>query len=281
MPDELASEAGRCGKAARAASKRSICAWLRGSPGISDETKWLISRSAPLVAPCVSIAACRRARDSKPSRFMPVSRWIAQGLVRSATRGEGGPALELLFAADRGRESMLGIVGRIGPALEAVEHIDRGLRRQRPPRRDPLVEMGDEEDARARGPQRRRGFGDADPVSVGLDDGGATSGRGAARKVAPIVGERAEVDREARPGALAGAIGSASRSVLGFRISMPGCKTAARSAPSSPNARELHGRSLTPLSGRVGLRLVFAALAGEDRSGAVHRARRAMRRTIR
>ena len=83
---------------------------------------------------------------------MPVSRWIAQGLVRSATRGEDGPALKLLFAADRGREPMLDIVRRLGPALEAIEHVDLRLSRKRPPRRDPLIEMGDEEDARARGP---------------------------------------------------------------------------------------------------------------------------------
>jgi hypothetical protein len=76
----------------------------------------------------------------------------------AATGGEGGPTLELLFAADCGREAMLNIVCRIGPALEAVEHIDRGLRRQHAPRRDPFAEMGDEENARARGPQRRRSF---------------------------------------------------------------------------------------------------------------------------
>ena len=81
---------------------------------------------------------------------------MATGLA--ATRGEGRPALELLFAADHGRKAMLDIVGRIGPALEAVEHIDRGLRRQDAPRRDPFAEMGDEEDARAGGPERRRGF---------------------------------------------------------------------------------------------------------------------------
>ena len=70
----------------------------------------------------------------------------------AATGGEGGPALKLLFAADRGREPMLDIVPRVGAALEAVEHIDPRLSRQRPPRRDPLAEMGDKEDARARGP---------------------------------------------------------------------------------------------------------------------------------
>ena len=76
----------------------------------------------------------------------------------AATRGEGGPALKLLFAADCGREAILNIVGRIGPALEAVEHVDRGLRRQHAPRRDPFAEMGDEENPRARGPKRRRSF---------------------------------------------------------------------------------------------------------------------------
>ncbi len=127
---------------------------------------------------------------------MPVSRWKAQGRGRATSGGEGGPALKLRFAADRRREPMLDIVRRLGPALEAVEHIDPGLLRQRPPRRDPLAEMGDKEDARARGPKRRRRLGDADPVSIGLDDGGATPGRGAARKIAPVVGQRAEVDRE-------------------------------------------------------------------------------------
>ena len=47
---------------------------------------------------------------------------------------------------------MFGIVSGLGPALEAVEHIDLSLLRQRLPRRDPLIEMGDKEDARACGP---------------------------------------------------------------------------------------------------------------------------------
>ena len=167
---------------------------IEGIAGDLGRDEMAHQQVGPARAPCISIAHFSRARESKPSRFMPVSRWIAQGTDPIPTRGEGGPARELLFAADRGREAMLGIVRRIGPALEAVEHIDRGLRRQHPPRRDPFAEMGDEEDARARGPQRRRGFGDAGPVSIGLDDGGATAGGGAARKVAPVVGQRAKVD---------------------------------------------------------------------------------------
>ena len=106
----------------------------------------------------------------------------------AALRGEGGPALKLGFVADRGREPMLGIVGRLSPALEAIEHIDLRLFRQRLTRRDPLVEMGDKEDPCARSPQRRRSLGDAGPVGVGFDHGGAAPRRRASREVAPIVG---------------------------------------------------------------------------------------------
>ena len=119
------------------------------------------------------------------------------------------------------------------------------LRRQHAPRRDPLVEVGDEEDARARVPERRRRFGDADPVSIGLDDGGAAPGR-ARRARSRQLSASAPRSIAKTPRSAHGSDGSANRSVLGFRISMPGCKTAARSAPSSA---ELHGRSLTPLSG--------------------------------
>ena len=102
MPDELASEAGRFGNAARAASKRSICAWLRGSPGISDETKWLISKSAPLKAP---MRRHRGAAASEGLEAEPVHAGVEMERARARpfpTRGEGGPALKLLFAADHG-----------------------------------------------------------------------------------------------------------------------------------------------------------------------------------
>ena len=156
-------------------------------------------------APCVSIAALQASEGLEAE---PVHAGVEMERARAgpaATRGEGGPALKLLFAADHGRQAMLGIVRRIGPALEAVEHIDLSLFRQRPPRRDPLIEMGDKEDARARGPERRRGFGDADPVSIGLDDGGASPRRGAARQPRQL---SASAPRSIvrRPGALAGAM---------------------------------------------------------------------------
>ncbi len=68
--------------------------------------------------------------------------------------------------------------------------------------------MGHEKDPSPGRPQRRRGLGEADPIGVSLDDGCALSRRGAGRKRAPIVCERAKVDREAPRGAVAGEFGS-------------------------------------------------------------------------
>ena len=95
----------------------------------------------------------------------------------AASLGEGGPAGELLLAADHRREAMLGVIGGIGPMLEAVQHVDPSLAWQDAPGNKPLAEMGDEEHARAGGPERGRGFAKAGPVSVGLDDRGATPRR--------------------------------------------------------------------------------------------------------
>src|SRR3984957_487162 len=170
----------------------------------------------------------------------------------AATGGEGGPALELLFAADCGREAILDIVARIGPALEAVEHIDSRLRRQRPPRGDPLAEMGDKEDPRARGPKRRRRLGDPDPVSGGLDDGAATPGRGPARKIAPVVRQRGEVDRETPRRADRGRDGNhlsifSITAIVG--VSNPGCVSTSRRAKlQRSNSRSFSGSSSRVLS---------------------------------
>ena len=102
---------------------------------------------------------------------------------------------------------MARVIRRVCSGFEAVEHVDRGLWQDQA-RRDPLAPMGDEENARASRPQRRRSFGEADPVGVGLDDGRAPSRRGAGRKCAPIVGERAKIDREAPRSAVEGEFGS-------------------------------------------------------------------------
>ena len=70
----------------------------------------------------------------------------------AALSGESRPAGEFVLGADHRRKAMLGIVRRIGPALEAVQHIDRGAVRQDAARCDSLAQMGDEEDARPGGP---------------------------------------------------------------------------------------------------------------------------------
>ena len=112
--------------------------------------------------------------------------------------------------------------------------------------------MGDEEDARARGPQRRRSFGDAGPVSIGLDDGGATPRRRAARKVAPVVGQRAEVDPQAPRRAHRSHDVHHSRTfsitaVVG--VSNPGCaSTSRRAKPQRSNSRSFSGSSSRVLS---------------------------------
>ena len=126
---------------------------------------------------------------------MPVSRWSAHGLVSPSRAREGGPALEVVFRSDDRRQAMTHIIRRVCARFEAVEHVDLSLR-QSPARRDPLAQMGDEKDARARIPQRRRGLGEADPVGVSLDDGCASPRRRQAGELAPVVGQSAEIDRK-------------------------------------------------------------------------------------
>ena len=135
--------------------------------------------------------------ESNPSRRMPVSRWSARRRWPSLPRGEGRPALKFLGAADRGPQAMLDVFGRVGAGLETVQHVDFGLRRQQAARGKPLAEMGDEEGARAGGPQRRRSPVEADPVGVGLDHRGARPGAAKICERAPVVGERAEIDGQA------------------------------------------------------------------------------------
>ena len=89
---------------------------------------------------------------------------------------------------------MLDVVGRIGAGVEAVQHIDLRLRRQQAAGRNTLAEVGDEEGARAGGPQRRRRPIEADPIGVRLDHRGASAGRRQAGERAPVVGERGEID---------------------------------------------------------------------------------------
>ena len=130
-------------------------------------------------------------------------------------------------------------------------HRSRRLSGSDAARRDSLAQMGDEEDARPGGPERRRGFGDAGPVGVGLDDGGAF---GPARHGAPARAScRPSAPRSivSRPGALTGATLSFGRSVPGSRICMSACIRPSQgrkaSAPSSPRRRRAAWTKFNPL----------------------------------
>ena len=59
---------------------------LSGLSGSSDETKWLISKSAPSARRGDRERARSSASEAKPSRFMPVSRWSAQGRAPAAPK---------------------------------------------------------------------------------------------------------------------------------------------------------------------------------------------------
>ena len=247
MPDELASEARRRGNACRAASNREICSELIESSGSSDETKWLISRSAPLAAPYRSIASRRSESESKPSRLMPVSRCRAQALGAPRRLRQARPALELPFASDHRLQAMFGVVRRIGAGLEAVQDINLRLIGQQAPRGKTLAEMGDEEGAGARGPQRRRRPVEADSIGVRLHHRRASSGRRAFGEPAPIVGERDEVDRETARGAVRwDEISHESRFSITATVgaSNPSCvSTPTRRNPRRSNRRSFSGRA--------------------------------------
>ena len=119
-------------------------------------------------SPAAATAALSASSDSKPSRFMPVSRCSAAAGGFGCVARERRPALELRGAADRRREAEGGVVGeRVGLRLEPVEHIDArvGLRQQRA-QASALADLGDEEDAAAGGVERRRDRLDAEAVAV-------------------------------------------------------------------------------------------------------------------
>ena len=77
MPELLHSEAAIGGNCAQARSKRSICIRLRGADRSSAEMKWLIAKTG--VKESIRTRARGRSRAGSPSRFMPVSIWIAAG----------------------------------------------------------------------------------------------------------------------------------------------------------------------------------------------------------
>ena len=107
---------------------------------------------------------------------------------------EGVPFGELDQAADHRPRAQFG-EGRRGAGHQAVEHVDRRLRRHGAGGGG-FRQVGDEEGLAAGTRELAGDRLDAAAIAVGLDDGGAFGGRGAARQRAPIGFERAEIDGE-------------------------------------------------------------------------------------
>ena len=89
----------------------------------------------------------------------------------AVARRKLGPALKLLGAADCGPQGVSGVVSRISVLFQTVEDIDDRFLGEEAPGGEAFGQLGDEEDPGAGGPQRRAGLVEADPVSVGLDNG--------------------------------------------------------------------------------------------------------------
>ena len=125
---------------------------------------------------------------------MPVSRCRAQALGRPRFSAASDQRSSSSFASDHGFQPVLGIVRQVGAAFQSIEDVDLRLVGQKGARGKPLAEMGDEEDAGARGPQRRRRPFDSSSIGVCLHHGRTTPGRGAIRELAPVVRQRVEID---------------------------------------------------------------------------------------
>ena len=162
MPEELASAAGRCGSAARASAKRAICRALTGLSGSSEETKWLISKSAPS-PPWSSSARTSRFEGGEAE---PVHAGVDVQRERALGR-KGLPAAKLIFGADHGREVEIDVVALgVGGRLQSVEHINARAIAKRGARPHAFAGVGDEKHPAARGVERRRDALEAEAVAV-------------------------------------------------------------------------------------------------------------------
>ena len=125
---------------ARRASKVFRCASFFGCSGSSAQARWLIT-SASSKALDRGLRARKRTSTSaaeRPSRFMPLSIWMAAGKLRARRRTERRPFFDLVGAVEHRAQAELAIDS--GRVLEQpAEHIDgrvgQGARAARPPRR--------------------------------------------------------------------------------------------------------------------------------------------------
>src|SRR5208337_1777885 len=188
------------------------------------------------------------------------------GAGPAARTCQSGPALELPLASDDRLQAMRGIIDGVGARLQAVEDIDLRLIGQQAARGKTLAEMGDEEDPRARGPQRRRRLVEPDPVGVRLHHRRASPRRRAVGEAAPIVRECGKIDGEAARGAFRrGEVDHESRfsitAVVG--ASKPSCASTLRRA-------KLNRSNSRSFSGSASRTLSLMRLAPRSRAAASH-----------
>ncbi len=100
-------------------------------------------------------------------------------------------------------------IGREIARREAVQHEDLAIRQGRAGA-DPSERWRHEEGAAARAMQRRRSLLDPQAIGIRLDDRARDARRIERVELAPVLGERAEIDRE--PRGLRGEAAHSSRS---------------------------------------------------------------------
>ena len=135
--------------------------------------------------PCASVTV-------SPSRFMPVSMWIAAPPGPAGAAAEHVPFGEFVEIADHGLAVDLG-VGVAGVLEEAVERIDRG-RRHRGADHARFIQRGDEKRLAAGTGQRARDLFGAAAIGVRLDHAGAFGRHRRLLELAPVGDDGVEVD---------------------------------------------------------------------------------------
>ena len=203
MPELLHREAGIGGNCAQARSKRSICVRLRGADSVFGGDEMAHRQNGREGVRSGRGRAAGRARRS-PSRFMPVSIWIAAGCGRAVGGAELGP-FGHFGQRTQHRNELRGRIERRGGRREAVEDEDARLRAaSRPPRARP----GAKSRLRARWATKKvlqpssssaRATGAMpEAIGVGLDHSGAFRASRAIGEAAPVLGQGAEIDGEDR-----------------------------------------------------------------------------------
>ena len=181
MPLELASEAGTPGKPARAASKVAICrATCSRWVWRPDHTKWLITRDISSLA--ASLAAAGICSAIRPSRFMPLSSWIAQGdrVLAQASAQSSISGSEPSTGRSFAFKKTCAVRG-----ISPVEDVDRRLGNECA-QMLAFENMGDKERLAAGAAQRRCSAIQPQAVGIGFDDSRTLGSAGSVLQKTPI-----------------------------------------------------------------------------------------------